>query len=182
MNKIYNESKDKKMEFSITKKQKKFDLVYIIIGVAFAIGGLFLPKSGRFALLDVAANNLIVWGIFIYMFLKVRKFSGGIKKNLYIYAVCLFLAVFSLLSTKSLVMDLISGPKVITLNNVNLSKRQGAKGLVSLHYYLNGSDLEGNNHTIEISDRDYTNINRTDTLVITYYENTDRLYDIGAAR
>lgn len=182
MNKIYDAPKGKKMEFRITKKLKKFDLVYIIIGVAFLIGGLFLPKSGRFALLDVAVNNLIIWGIFIYIFIKVRKFSGGIKKNLYLYVVCLFLALFSLWSTKDLAMDLISGPKVITLHDVNLSKRQGTKGLVSLHYYLNGSDSKGNNHRIEISGWDYTNINKMDTIVITYYENTNRLYDVGAAK
>ena len=167
---------------NLLKKLKKFDLVYIIVGVAFLIGGLFLPKSGRFALLDVAVDNLIIGGIVVYIFIKVRKFSGGIKQNLYIYAICLFLALFSLWKTKDLAMDLISGPKVITLYNVNLSKLQGTKGLVSLHYYLNGSDLEGNDYRIEISGWDYTNISKPDTLIITYYENTDRLYEMGGAK
>ena len=167
---------------NLLKKIKKFDLVFIIIGAAFAIMSLFLPKSGRFALLDVTVDNLIIWGILIYMFLKVRKFSGGIKNNLYLYAVCLFLALFCLWMTKDLAMDLIAGPKVITLYNVKLSKLQGTKGLASLHYYINGSDLEGNDYKIEISGSDYTNINKTDTLVITYYENTDKLYEVGATK
>lgn len=76
-------------------------------------------------------------------------------------------------------MDLITGPKVVTLYNSSLSKLQGTKGLSSLHYYLNGQDSEGNNYKIEISGRDYTRIGRQDSITVTYYENTDRLYDIG---
>jgi hypothetical protein len=164
---------------NLLKKLKKFDWVYTSVGVALSIVALFLPKSGRFALLDVAVDNLIIWGIVVYVFLKVRKLSGGIKQNLFVYVVWLFLVLFSLCTTKNFVMDIISGPKAITLYNVNLSMLQGTKGLISLHYYLNGSDSEGKHHRIEISSWDYNNFNRPDSFTITYYENTDRLYEMG---
>ncbi len=164
------------------QKIKKFDLVFVFLGVAFVVCALFLPKSGKFALLDVAADCIILLGIAIYLFLKIRKLNGGIKKNLYVFVVSLLFALFGLLSTKSMVMDAISGPKEIELHNVHLSKLQGIKGIITLNYYLQGSDSEGKDYEIEISSDVYYHWRKTETIDITYYKNTKRLYELGGGK
>lgn len=161
------------------QKIKKFDVVYIIVVLVFAIGGLCLPKSGQLALLDVAFDNILLWGLAVYLFLKVKKLGNGIRKNLYVYIICAVLGIFGIFSTRNLIMDVILGPKVIELHHVNKSQLQGIKGIAFLHYYLQGNDSEGKKYKIEISADEYMRVGTSQTVVITYYENTKRLYKFG---
>jgi hypothetical protein len=163
-------------------KVKAFDLLYISIVIVFILCALFMPKTGKLALLDVAFNSFILWSIALYLFLKVRKLGGGIRKNLYVYAVCLILFLMGAWNAKNLALDLFSGPQEIVLYNVKVSKRQGSKGITSLHYYLDGEDEDGNRLRIEISGDDYTKIGETDNVLLTYYKNAKRLYKLGGAR
>lgn len=163
-------------------KFKKFDGVYIAVGVVVLLIGLFLPKSGHMALLDVAFDDILIWAIVVYFAIKVRKFTGGIKENWYLYIMCLGLGVFVVFTTTGLIRDFITGPQVIKLENVKLSKLQGAKGLASMHYYLEGTDIGKNEYKIEISGDEYSNLGTVSTIVVTYYENTNRLYEIGGTR
>lgn len=158
---------------------KKFDIIYITIGVAFVIIGLFLPKSGKLALVDVACDSVLLWGIVIYLFLKIKKLSGGLRKNYSLYIVCLGVCIFSGFITKDLVMDLIEGPQRIELYKSEITKLQGVKGMASLHYYLEGEDVEGNSYKLEISADDYANIDASGPVIVNYYKNTERLYDVG---
>lgn len=141
------------------------------------VSGLFLPKLGKFALVDVAFDNTVVRVLAIYIFLKVRKLDDGIKKNVYGYIVCGILIVVSVWFTKNLVSDIMSGPEQILLYNIEVTKNQGSKGVISLHYYLEGVDSQGTRYKIEISSDDYSKMASSDTLVIKHYKNTRRLYD-----
>lgn len=163
-------------------KIKKFDGIYISIAVLIVIAGLFLPKSGHLALLDVAFDTILFWAVTIYIVIKVRKIRGRIKENWYIYLLCLLFMVFSLWMTKNVVVDVIKGPQVIELQNIHVSKLQGTKGLSSLHYYMNGEDAEGKAYKIEISGQQYSSMSTRKTAVITYYENTKRFYGFGDER
>lgn len=162
-------------------KFKKFDFIYIIAAVIFAITGFLLPKSGRFALVDVAFDNLLIWGIIVYIVLKIRKLDGGVKKNLYVYAVCLCLGLFAMWITKDLVADLIIGPQTVELHDFEKSTRQGGKGLASQHYYLEGNDAEENEYKLEMSGEEYDNMPDENSIVVSYYKNTKRLIAINSS-
>lgn len=163
------------------KKIKTFDLVYISSLLVIVIAGVFMPKTGKLAMVDVAIDGIILWGIFVYLVLKIKKLKGGLRKNIYLYVVSLVLFLFSLWNTKNLVFDLVSGPKQIQLHDIGIENRQSYRGLIGLHYYLRGTDENGDRHIIEISGSDYNFMkgNTVDTMVLTYYENTDRLYELG---
>ncbi len=163
------------------KKIKTFDWVYIVTFLVFVISGVFMPKTGKLAMVDVAIDGIILWGIFVYLILKIKKLKGGIRKNIYLYLVSLVLALFSLWNTKNFVIDLVLGPQEIKLYDIDIEKRQSYRGIIGLHYYIRGIDENGDRHIIEISGNDYNFIkgNTVDTMVLTCYENTDRLYELG---
>lgn len=163
------------------KKVKTFDLVYISALLVIVIAGVFMPKTGKLAMVDVAIDGIILWGIFVYLVLKIKKLKGCIRKNIYLYVVSLVLVLFSLWNTKNLVFDLVLGPQEIKLYNIGIENRQSYIGIIGLHYYLRGTDENGDRHIIEISGSDYNFMkgNTVDTMVLTYYENTDRLYELG---
>ena len=172
----------------VNKKLKIFDILYIVGVVVFVLLSLFMPKAGELALLHVTFNNFTLWGILIYLVVKVRKFNGGWRKNFYVYLICLFLGIFSIWSTKDLVMDLVSGVQEVELYNVKVSEIQGPKGLILHHYYVDGNDAVGNRYRIEISGNDYEklnsrynyrNLNSKDSVVLTIYKYTEKLYQIG---
>ncbi|MBE6052872.1 MAG: hypothetical protein E7212_03005 [Clostridium sartagoforme] len=163
------------------KKVKTFDWVYISALLVIVIAGVFMPKTGKLAMVDVAIDGIILWGIFIYLILKIKKNKGGLKKNIYLYLVSLVLGFFSLLNTKNFVFDLVLGPQEIKLYDISIENRQSFRGIIGLHYYIRGTDENGDRHIIEISGSDYNFMrgNTVDTMVLTYYENTDRLYELG---
>ncbi len=163
------------------KKIKKLDWVYISAFLVFVISGVFMPKTGNLALVDIAIDGIILWGISVYLILKIKKFKIGLRKNIFLYLVCLVFCLFSLWNTKNFVLDLVLGPQQIKLYDIGIEKRQNYKGIIGLHYYLKGTDENGNKHTIEISgdDYNYIKVNTTDTIVFTSYINTERLYKLG---
>lgn len=163
------------------KKIKTFDWIYILVLLVVVISGVFIPKAGKLALLDVAIDGIILWGIFIYLIMKVKKLKGGLRKNIYLYGICLVLGLFSLWNTNNFVMDLFLGPQQIKLYDIDLESRKSYKGIIGLHYYIRGIDEYGDRKIIQISVNDYNYIKRntTDTIVFTYYKNTNRLYELG---
>ncbi|NLP47086.1 MAG: hypothetical protein GX347_08625 [Epulopiscium sp.] len=162
-------------------KKKAFDIAYIIGMLAFAVCILFAPKAGKLAMVGMAIRVILVWGVFIYLILKTKKIKGGLKENIVIYIACLGIALFALWNTKNFALDLISGPQQMKLYNIEIEKRQNAKGLIGLHYYLRGTDEEGERHIIEITGRDYDYMrkNSRDSIEFTCYINTKKLYKLG---
>lgn len=163
------------------KKIKAFDWIYVSAFLVFVISGVFMPKTGKLALVDVAIDGIILWGISVYLILKIKKFKIGLRKNIFLYLVCLVFFLFSLWNTKNFVVDLVLGPQQTQLYDIGIEKRQSAKGIIGLHYYLKGTDENGDRHTIEISGSDYNRmkVNTSDSIVFTYYKNTNRLYKLG---
>ncbi len=156
---------------------KKFDIVYILIYFAFFLCSLFLPKTGKLALLDVAMDTINFLGVVVYLFLKSRKFKGVSRRRIYAYVVFLFLCLFCTWSIWGLAVDLVSGPKVVELHNLELSSRRPNKIYISPRYYVKGVDADGNSYSIEISKSDCTHIATLQSVTIKYYENTTRLYE-----
>lgn len=163
------------------KKIEIFDWIYVSAFLVFVISGVFMPKAGKLALVDVAIDSINLCGISVYLILKIKKFKIGLRKNIFLYLVCLVFCLSSLWNTKNFVLDLVLGPQKTQLYNIGIEKRQSAKGIIGLHYYLKGTDENGDRHTIEISGSDYNRmkVNTSDSIVFTYYKNTNRLYKLG---
>ena len=163
------------------KKIEIFDWIYVSAFLVFVISGVFMPKAGKLALVDVAIDSINLCGISVYLILKIKKFKIGLRKNIFLYLVCLVFGLSSLWNTKNFVLDLVLGPQKIQLYDIGIEKRQSAKGIIGLHYYLKGTDENGDRHTIEISGSDYNRmkVNTSDSIVFTYYKNTNRLYKLG---
>ena len=161
------------------KKIKSYDVVFIVLAAILAVGGLFIPKTGKTALLDSLSEVLFIWCIVVYVWVKTLKIKKNDGKPAIMYVVCVAAVLFSIWLSKDFVMDLVSGPKVTTLSGITVTKHNGSNGIFSLHYYLNGYDPEGNKHMIEISADDYEKISSRREITITYYEHIRRLYKLG---
>lgn len=160
------------------KKIKKFDIIYILIYGAFLVCSLFIPKTGRLALLDVAMDTINLLGVVVYLLLKIRKSKGVSGNKIYTYVVFLFLGLLCIWSVKNFAIDLVSEPKVVELHNLELSSSRATKVYILSHYYVKGIDPDGDSHRIEISKSDCTYISAVESVTIKYYENTNRLYEI----
>lgn len=165
------------------KKVKKYDLIFWVIALILAVGSVFIPKTGKTALIDSFVKLLFLWCIVIYVWIKVLKIKQDIKKVIIVYIICSAVTIFGIWESKNLITDFITGPKEITLYDATVMQYTGNKGFISLHYYLSGYDSEGNRYMIQISSDDYDIIaTGKQQITITYYENIKRLYKLGGAK
>ena len=162
----------------VLKRIKAYDVVFILLAAFWAVGGLFIPKTGKTALIDSLAEVLFIWCVVIYGWIKILKIKEKNRKLIFIYIVCVAAVLFGIWMSKDFMTDLISGPKETTLSGVNVTKHSGSNGIFSLHYYLNGYDSEGKKHMIEISSEDYEKIPSMGEITVIYYEHINRLYKI----
>lgn len=61
------------------------------------------------------------------------------------------------------------------INKVKDKVCYGTTGLFSLHYYLIGTDRQGERIQLEISGDDYTRLSGSNSVTIEYYKHTGRI-------
>lgn len=149
-------------------------LVFVVIGV-----GLLLPKTGPMALLDELFDVLIIWiagAYIIYKLVRKGKMYDSKQKIIRnIIMVCCI--IICLWFSKGVALDVINGAKEETLSDVTVSRYQGPSGIISLHYYLVGTDESGDTIRLEISADDYSNLSMKRQIQVVYYENTRRVIE-----
>ena len=124
-------------------------------------------------------NVLIIWiagAYIIYKLVRKGKMYDSKQKIIRnIIMVCCI--IICLWFSKGIALDVINGAKEETLSDVTVSRYQGPSGIISLHYYLVGTDESGDTIRLEISADDYSNLSMKRQIQVVYYENTRRVIE-----
>lgn len=75
-------------------------------------------------------------------------------------------------------LDLIAGPETTQLTDIQVSRSQAHTGIFSLHYYLEGTDEQGDHMRLEISGDDYTRLSESRSATAKYYRRTGRVLSV----
>ena len=165
------------------RKIKKYEIILCILVLAVIAAGLLLPKTGNFVLLDELCNAAIIWIACIYVIVRALRsrtalsVSGKAARAAAVIICIAFVFWFS----KDIVLDLAAGPRTAALTDIQVSETQAHTGIFSQHYYLTGSDHNGETVRAEISREEYNKYNglpQSGTVTIEYYEHTRRIVKV----
>lgn len=113
----------------------------------------------------------------IYVIVRIiqsgGKFSVSVKAARgVVIAACVVIGV---VFTRSAALDLVSGPETTQLTDIQVSRSQAHTGIFSLHYYLTGTNSQGERVRLEISGDDYTRLSGSNSVTVEYYRHTGRI-------
>lgn len=156
---------------------KNKEIIFLIASIVIVILGLFMPKSGDLVLFDELFTVLVIWIVCIYVIYKVYMLQKSEKKSQTIIRIILVLCcvLVGVFFSYGLVIDVFSGTEEVCLSDIKLSKSQGMYGIISLRYYVSGTDSNGETFRFEISGNDYEMYLNREIIFVEYYEYTDRV-------
>ncbi len=164
----------------LVKAKRWIDVLFWVAIIAVIVIGFFLPKTGQYVLIDQFFTILclcMIGGYVIFGVVKQGK-AVDIKQKSIRIAVIVGCLIGMFWVSKNFVLDIVKGTVQIELHEVEVSKSQGRFGILSSHYYLKGTDEDGNTERFEISADDYTSLQRRENVEVVYYKYTDRVYRI----
>lgn len=159
------------------RKIQTYEIILCVFVIAVIAAGLFMPKTGPLVMIDEICDVLAIWTVCIYVIVKIiqtrGKFSGSVKAvRILVIAACV---VIGILFTGSPAPDLVSGPETTQLTDIQVSTSQAHTGIFSHHYYLTGTDSQGERVRLEISGDDYTRLSGSGSVTVEYYRHTGRI-------
>ena len=159
------------------RKIQTYEIVLYIFVLAVVLVGLLMPKTGPLVMIDEICDILAVWTVCIYVIVRIiqsrEQFQGSVKAvRMLVIAVCVVIGV---LFARSTALDLVSGPETALLTDIQVSSSQAHTGIFSLHYYLTGTDSQGERVRLEISGDDYTRLSGSSNVTVEYYRHTGRI-------
>lgn len=136
-----------------------------------------MPKTGALVMIDEICDVLAIWTVCIYVIVRIiqsrGEFSASVKAaRVVVIAACV---VIGILFTGNIALDLVSGPVTTQLTDIQVSRSQAHTGIFSLHYYLTGTDSQGERVRLEISGDDYTRLSGSNSVTVEYYRHTGRI-------
>lgn len=136
-----------------------------------------MPKTGALVMIDEICDVLAIWTVCIYVIVRIiqsrGEFSASVKAaRVVVIAACV---VIGILFTGNIALDLVSGPVTAQLTDIQVSRSQAHTGIFSLHYYLTGTDSQGERVRLEISGDDYTRLSGSNSVTVEYYRHTGRI-------
>ncbi len=161
-------------------EKNKLEFLFYIGMVLSGIIGLALPKTGDLVLLDQFFTILFICMVGVYVIYRILHLpeATDAKQKISRILVMVGCVVAMLWFSSQLIVDVVRGTEQIRLQEVEVSKQQGKYGILSLHYYLMGKDIEGNAERFEISADDYQRYATRKEITVVYYKYTDRVYRI----
>lgn len=128
-------------------------------------------------MIDEICDVLAIWTVCIYVIVRIiqsrGEFSASVKAaRVVVIAACV---VIGILFTGNIALDLVSGPVTTQLTDIQVSRSQAHTGIFSLHYYLTGTDSQGERVRLEISGDDYTRLSGSNSVTVEYYRHTGRI-------
>lgn len=159
------------------RKIQTYEIILCIFVLAVVVAGLLMPKTGPLVMIDEICDVLAVWTVCIYVIVRIiqsrGKFPTSVKAaRILVIAACVGIGV---LFTRSTALDLVSGAETIQLTDIQVSRSQGHTGIFSHHYYLTGTDSQGERVRLEISGDDCTRLSGSSSVTVEYYRHTGRI-------
>ena len=164
----------------IKRKIQTYEIVLCIFVLCVIAAGLFMPKAGPLVMIDEICDVLAIWTACIYVSVRIIRgirdrgpFPASVKAaRIFVIAVCVVIGV---LFARSTALDLVSGPETAQLTDIQVSRFQAHTGTFSLHYYLMGTDSQGERVRLEISGDDYARLSGSSSVTVEYYRHTGRI-------
>lgn len=162
------------------RKIKKYKIRLGVLALIVIVMNFIIPKTGSLVLLDELCGVIIF--ILIGIWAVCRLADKGKKEETIGKVICILIAVISLAGAvwlgSKIIRDLAAGPEIIRLTDLKVNHYQGHSGVFSSHYYMIGTDSQGEKFRAEISSRDYTGLYGKESVTIEYYRNTNRIRKI----
>lgn len=161
----------------VKRKIQTYEIILCIFVLAVVAAGLLMPKTGSLVMIDEICDIVAVWTVCIYVIVRIiqsrGRFQASVKAvRILVIAACVVIGV---LFTGSTALDLVSGPEMAQLTDIQVSRSQAHTGIFSLHYYLTGTDSRGERVRLEISGDDYTRLSGSSSVTVEYYRHTGRI-------
>ena len=182
----------------IKRKIQTYEIVLCIFVLGVIAAGLLMPKAGPLVMIDEICDVLAIWTACIYVSVRIIQgirdrgpFPASVKAaRIFVIAVCVVIGV---LFARSTALDLVSGPETAQLTDIQVgrfqahtgtfslqtdiqvSRSQAHTGIFSLHYYLTGTDSQGERVRLEISGDDYARLSGSSSVTVEYYRHTGRI-------
>ena len=161
----------------VKRKIQTYEIILCIFVLAVVAAGLLMPKTGPLVMIDEICDIVAVWTVCIYVIVRIiqsrGRFQASVKAvRILVIAACVVIGV---LFTGSTALDLVSGPEMAQLTDIQVSRSQAHTGIFSLHYYLTGTDSRGERVRLEISGDDYTRLSGSSSVTVEYYRHTGRI-------
>ena len=153
----------KPAQSSAFAKTKKINGIFLCVMVFLLVAAVLLPNTGTLVLLDEFCTvamlwTAVIWGAVLLVWFKKHSSATTTsgKKDILIILIAVVLVLFvAFLISKDLVLDLIHGEQTIVLNRCSVEQTSTSKGIISVDYYLTGSDESGETHRFTIAADDY---------------------------
>lgn len=161
----------------ILDKIKLGDTICYVLFLIFIIISCITPKTGKYVLVDELFEVLLVWMVCIYVVVKILrspKAKSSYQKTARIFVI-VGCTVISIWWAKNMVLDAVNGTEKVHLFDTSVSQYQGPSGIISRHYYLEGTDENGEKMSVEISGKEYEKLLYAQSVVVEYYRYTDRI-------
>ena len=161
----------------VKRKIQTYEIILCIFVLAVVAAGLLMPKTGPLVMIDEICDIVAIWTVCIYVIVRIiqsrGRFQASVKAvRILVIAACVVIGV---LFTGSTALDLVSGPEMAQLTDIQVSRSQAHTGIFSLHYYLTGTDSRGERVRLEISGDDYTRLSGSSSVTVEYYRHTGRI-------
>ena len=161
----------------VKRKIQTYEIILCIFVLAVVAAGLLMPNTGSLVMIDEICDIVAVWTVCIYVIVRIiqsrGRFQASVKAvRILVIAACVVIGV---LFTGSTALDLVSGPEMAQLTDIQVSRSQAHTGIFSLHYYLTGTDSRGERVRLEISGDDYTRLSGSSSVTVEYYRHTRRI-------
>ena len=161
----------------VKRKIQTYEIILCIFVLAAVAAGLLMPKTGPLVMIDEICDIVAIWTVCIYVIVRIiqsrGRFQASVKAaRVLVIAACVAIGV---LFTRSTALDLVSGPVTAQLTDIQVSRSQAHTGIFSLHYYLTGTDSQGERVRLEISGDDYTRLSGSSSVTVEYYRHTRRI-------
>lgn len=159
------------------RKIQTYEIILCIFVLTLVVAGMLMPKTGPLVMIDEVCDILVVWTVCIYVIVRIiqsrGRFPTSVKAaRVLAIAACVVVGVLFMGSTA---LDLVSGPETVQLTDIQVSRSQAHTGVFSLHYYLTGTDSQGERVRLEISGDDYTRLSGSNSVTVEYYRHTGRI-------
>lgn len=159
------------------KKIRLYEIILCVFMFAVIVAGLFMPKTGVLVMVDEICDILVIWSVCVCVIVRIilgrGQFTASVRiVRMFVITACV---VIGILFTGDVALDLVSGTKTVQLSEIQVRRSQTHTGLFSLHYYLIGTDRQGERIQLEISGDDYTRLSGSNSVTIEYYKHTGRI-------
>ena len=163
------------------RKIKKYEIRLVVLALIVIVMNFIIPKTGPLVLLDELCGAAIF--ILIGIWAVCRLADKGKKEETIGKVICILIAVISLAGAvwlgSKIICDLAAGPEIIRLTDLKVNHYQGHSGVFSSHYYMIGTDSQGEKFRAEISGKDYMELSGDNSVTVMYYRHTDRILKVS---